>query len=224
MTENSNSIPSVDLAEFSNDRQDALSVAAEIRQACREFGFFYIIGHGVSEELQSRLEQLSRQFFALDLEAKLQIRMERGGRAWRGYFPVGAELTLGQPDQKEGLYFGAELDDDHPKVKADVPLVNARILIHDDNDLALHSLYTKAGMPERYYAAFCAAIDIAKETEFERSDSDPDWRHRLILERMLTQFEEPDDEFDVDDIDYLLNRLSRIEAQATTQVDEAAAE
>ncbi|MDP6388796.1 MAG: DUF2336 domain-containing protein [Alphaproteobacteria bacterium] len=109
-------------------------------------------------------------------------------------------------------------------VKADVPLVNARILVHDDNDLALRSLYTKAEMPERYYPAFLAAIDIAKETEFERSDSDPDWRHRLILERMLTQFEEPDDEFDVEDIDYLLNRLSRIEAQATTQVDETAAE
>ena len=28
--------------------------------------------------------------------------MERGGRAWRGYFPVGAELTSGQPDLKEG--------------------------------------------------------------------------------------------------------------------------
>ena len=32
-----------------------------------------------------------------------------GGRAWRGYFPVGGELTSGKPDLKEGLYFGAEL-------------------------------------------------------------------------------------------------------------------
>jgi isopenicillin N synthase-like dioxygenase len=35
---------------------------------------------------------------------------------------VGQELTSGKPDQKEGLYFGAELGDEHPKVQAGVPL------------------------------------------------------------------------------------------------------
>ena len=48
--------------------------------------------------------------------------MERGGRAWRGYFPVGAELTSGRPDLKEGLYFGAELPADDPRVIAGLPL------------------------------------------------------------------------------------------------------
>ena len=48
--------------------------------------------------------------------------MARGGPAWRGYFPVGAELTSGQPDLKEGLYFGAELGDDDPRVRAGLPL------------------------------------------------------------------------------------------------------
>jgi len=48
--------------------------------------------------------------------------MERGGRAWRGFFPVGAELTSGRPDLKEGLYFGAELPADDPRVLAGIPL------------------------------------------------------------------------------------------------------
>src|SRR4051812_9224950 len=34
--------------------------------------------------------------------------MVHGGRAWRGWFPVGGELTSGHPDMKEGLYFGLE--------------------------------------------------------------------------------------------------------------------
>ena len=34
--------------------------------------------------------------------------MADGGRAWRGYFPVGNEFTSGKPDRKEGIYFGAE--------------------------------------------------------------------------------------------------------------------
>src|SRR5256886_11870034 len=100
-------------------------VAIRIGEACRECGFFYVVGHGVSEYLQRRLEELSRDFFAQDLSAKLQISMSRGGRAWRGYFPVGGELTSGKPDLKEGIYFGAELSDDHPLVQAGTPLHGA---------------------------------------------------------------------------------------------------
>src|SRR5262249_10856300 len=54
--------------------------------------------------------------------AKLRVRMALGGRAWRGDFRVGGELTSGKPDQKEGLYFGAELSADHPLVRAGTPL------------------------------------------------------------------------------------------------------
>jgi isopenicillin N synthase-like dioxygenase len=48
--------------------------------------------------------------------------MALGGPAWRGYFPIGDELTSGKPDQKEGLYFGAELGVDDPLVLAGTPL------------------------------------------------------------------------------------------------------
>jgi len=63
--------------------------------------------------LQERLEDHSRQFFDQDLEHKLKIRMALAGRAWRGYFPVGGELTSGQPDLKEGIYLGSELEAGH---------------------------------------------------------------------------------------------------------------
>lgn len=97
-------------------------VAEQIGNACREVGFFYIVGHGVDEEVQLRLENVSRQFFAQDLETKLEIGMAKGGKAWRGYFPVGRELTSGRPDLKEGVYFGSELSSDHPLVKAGTPM------------------------------------------------------------------------------------------------------
>src|SRR5215470_7779166 len=115
-------IPIIDIGPLVGVTEGRYSVADEIGQACRECGFFYVVGHGVSEDLQQRLEHLSRRFFAQDLEAKMEIRMARGGRAWRGYFPVGGELTSGQPDLKEGIYFGAELDEDHPLVKAGAPM------------------------------------------------------------------------------------------------------
>ena len=48
--------------------------------------------------------------------------MSEGGRAWRGYFEVGEELTSGKIDLKEGLYLGQELDESHPLVKEGTPL------------------------------------------------------------------------------------------------------
>ena len=64
----------------------------------------------------------ARAFFALDPDEKAKIAMPLAGRAWRGWFPVGGELTSGTPDRKEGIYFGAELGPDDPRVQAGIPL------------------------------------------------------------------------------------------------------
>jgi isopenicillin N synthase-like dioxygenase len=97
-------------------------VARQIEAACRRTGFFYVAGHGVPADLRRRLDAASRRFFALPGPAKMEIAMARGGRAWRGFFPVGAELTSGRPDLKEGVYFGTELPPDDPRVRAGRPL------------------------------------------------------------------------------------------------------
>jgi isopenicillin N synthase-like dioxygenase len=97
-------------------------VARQIEAACREHGFFYVTGHGVAPDLQSRLAAACTAFFALPPADKAEIAMARGGPAWRGWFPVGAELTSGQPDLKEGLYFGTELSAEDPRVRAGLPL------------------------------------------------------------------------------------------------------
>src|SRR5205814_4315987 len=97
-------------------------VAREIERACRDTGFFYVRNHRISQELIANLDRASRRFFSLPENEKSEIAMVRGGRAWRGYFPVGGELTSGKPDLKEGIYFGAELDNDHPLVKSCTPL------------------------------------------------------------------------------------------------------
>ncbi|MGH8593773.1 MAG: isopenicillin N synthase family dioxygenase [Gammaproteobacteria bacterium] len=115
-------LPVIDIRPLIGPSKGRDRVAAQIGRACREQGFFYIIGHRVDGSLQQRLERLSREFFAQDIDKKLEISMALGGRAWRGYFPLGGELTSGQPDRKEGLYFGAELADDHPLVVAGTPM------------------------------------------------------------------------------------------------------
>lgn len=117
------SIPVIDISPLTHgDEKAAAKVGLHIRRACMEHGFFYVVGHDVPIGLQSDLMELSQRFFSLPMEEKMKISMKLGGRAWRGYFPIGDELTSGKPDQKEGIYFGTELPADHPKVLSKVPL------------------------------------------------------------------------------------------------------
>jgi len=122
-------VPIIDVSD------DRARVARELGEACRAHGFFYVVGHGIDQALCLRLEDLSRRFFAHDEPTKMAWRMALGGRAWRGYFPLGGELTSGRPDWKEGLYLGSELDDSHPLVRAGAPL-HGRNLFPDLPDLA----------------------------------------------------------------------------------------
>ena len=115
------SIPVINLTPLrENTAPD--TIPQQIAEACRTHGFFYVTGHGVSTALQTRLAQQSQTFFALSEAEKMEIAMHKGGKAWRGFFPVGAELTSGKPDQKEGIYFGTELGTDDPRVQAGIPL------------------------------------------------------------------------------------------------------
>jgi isopenicillin N synthase-like dioxygenase len=115
------SLPIIDLTPLLKG-SDPAGVAVEIGGACRELGFFYVTNHGISPETLAALDAAARKFFALPEQEKMKIAMAKGGRAWRGYFPVGGELTSDKPDRKQGLYFGEELGADDARVRAGLPL------------------------------------------------------------------------------------------------------
>ena len=49
-------------------------------QACLDYGFFYIINHGVEETLLERMFDESRKFFSLPVEEKMKlVRKEHRG-------------------------------------------------------------------------------------------------------------------------------------------------
>lgn len=124
-------IPLIDISPLRADNRapdEIKTMATALSEACRMHGFFYVVGHGVSTELIERMEAQSIEFFSLSEEEKMNISMKKGGRAWRGYFPLGGELTSGVPDLKEGVYFGNELDCMDWRVKAGMPMHGPNLL------------------------------------------------------------------------------------------------
>ncbi|HTH96246.1 MAG TPA: DUF2336 domain-containing protein [Stellaceae bacterium] len=88
-------------------------------------------------------------------------------------------------------------------VLTNVPIHNARILIHDSGHLGLQSIYQRSGLPESYLPAFRVALKVVEETPMDGGELDRERYRRLIIERILTQFEA----LGADDLDYLMIRL-----------------
>jgi uncharacterized protein (DUF2336 family) len=57
-------------------------------------------------------------------------------------------------------------------VLAGISVENARELIHDGGRLGLQAIFTKASLPRSYYPAARAAIDVARELEYDGGDRD----------------------------------------------------
>jgi isopenicillin N synthase-like dioxygenase len=121
-------VPLIDMSPlFGADASARSRVAGEIAAACEAVGFFQVTGHGVPAEVIAALDREARAFFARPEAEKAAIAMAQGGAAWRGWFPLGGELTSGRPDGKEGLYFGEELAADDPRVVKGWPMHGANL-------------------------------------------------------------------------------------------------
>lgn len=64
-------IPVIDFQNvFSDDQRLRDEALRDIYSACREWGFFQVVNHGVSHELMKRTSEVWREFFNLPLEVK----------------------------------------------------------------------------------------------------------------------------------------------------------
>jgi isopenicillin N synthase-like dioxygenase len=169
-------IPVIDVSRLIARDSKQTAIASQLGQACRESGFFYVVGHGVDDNLQQRLQELSRQFFAQPLDDKLRIRMALGGRAWRGYFRVGDELTSGKPDQKEGLYFGAELGADDPRVASGTPLHGPNLFPDKPDrfrEVVLEYMAALTRLGQRLMAGLALSLGLAESYFEDRYTREP---------------------------------------------------
>ncbi|TFD76728.1 isopenicillin N synthase family oxygenase [Cryobacterium sp. Sr8] len=107
------SLPVLDLSRLDASVEEAARFRADLLQATHEVGFFYLVGHGIAQELMDELLAVSRRFFELPTEDKLSLENVHSPQ-FRGYTRVGGELTHGDVDWREQIDIGVDRDTVEP--------------------------------------------------------------------------------------------------------------
>jgi isopenicillin N synthase-like dioxygenase len=108
-------VPVLDLSAL--DREGGVDIlAAELKRACLNLGFFYVAGHGVPEALHQGIFDVTKRYFALPLEERMKDLMD--ARFKRGFMPHGLSHSPGfDPDLKESFELALDLPLDDPDVE-----------------------------------------------------------------------------------------------------------
>ncbi|KAK1276831.1 Flavonol synthase/flavanone 3-hydroxylase [Acorus gramineus] len=93
-------IPTIDLSPL-NNHPISPDLVAEVGAACREWGFFQVINHGVPVELRRDVEAAAREFFGQSAEEKGKVRRDEANPL--GYYDT--ENTKNVRDWKEVFDF-----------------------------------------------------------------------------------------------------------------------
>jgi isopenicillin N synthase-like dioxygenase len=110
-------IPIIDLAPMlGSDLAAKRALAAEIRQACIEIGFFYIRNHGVAQALIDATFAECPRFFGLPLDDKMAIHV-RHSLNNSGYTPLLEENT--DPTAKGDLHEAFDIAHELPETEPD---------------------------------------------------------------------------------------------------------
>ncbi|KAG6527343.1 2-oxoglutarate-Fe(II) type oxidoreductase hxnY-like [Zingiber officinale] len=113
------SVPkTVPLNCISLSEPDITKSVSLLKQACLDSGFFYVIDHGIDQELMQEVFRQSQKFFDLPLHEKMKLLRNK---KYRGYEPFmnqtsdpGNQIS---GDYKEAYYIGIEVPEDDLKAE-----------------------------------------------------------------------------------------------------------
>lgn len=97
MTAMSDSVPVIDIT-----RIDAADTLGELHRACRDWGFFQVVNHGIDASIAQGLTRAMHDFFGQPADAKARVTRSREN-PW-GYYDK--ELTKNVRDWKEVYDYG----------------------------------------------------------------------------------------------------------------------
>lgn len=114
-------IPVIDIGGLRSPHlSDRKRVAAEIRHASHDVGFFYIANHGIPADAIAETVAQTKRFFDQPLAFKNTVNIARSPIS-RGYEAIGQQALDQTPDLKEGYYIGVDRSAADPLVQAGTP-------------------------------------------------------------------------------------------------------
>tara|TARA_Y100000588_G_scaffold330949_1_gene368194 strand:- start:1561 stop:2532 length:972 start_codon:yes stop_codon:yes gene_type:complete len=112
-------IPILDMGPLISDG-NLVELTEQLRAACEDIGFFYVLNHGVPQFVVDDAFAASHRFFSQSLDARMKVHKDR---FHRGYLPLGTTKYPGKAaDLKDSFDIGVDLPLDHPDVVAGLPL------------------------------------------------------------------------------------------------------
>jgi len=114
-------LPVLDLGPLRGGAPGALeALAAELRAAFTEYGFYFVRDHGVPEALLAETFAAAERVHDMPLDAKLALKINEHNI---GYMPMRGATTrmnslgeVARPNANEAVFFKRELPPDHPDV------------------------------------------------------------------------------------------------------------
>ncbi len=155
------SVPVIDISGITKDASgaDARDAVQQIATACREWGFFQVVNHGVADTLIESAWRQTRAFFAAPPEVKNAIVRTREN-PW-GYY--NNELTKNQRDKKEVFDFTTDGTDPIYRSENRWPGIDG-----DFRETMRSYLDAVTGLALHLLDAFCVGLDLP--ADFMRQD------------------------------------------------------
>ena len=102
-------LPILDISEYlQNPDGDASHQFVELlRETCHGPGFFYLVGHGIDQQVSDNTLAVANQFFNLPAAERESLAIARSA-GFRGYTLLNTEKTNGLPDWRDQIDIGPE--------------------------------------------------------------------------------------------------------------------
>ena len=177
------SVPVIDIApSFSSSLEARKAVAAQIKAACTNSGFFHITGHGIDEETRQKILQLTKRFFKTLPREKKEALHVRHSEYLRGWEPAeysyvnpadwNTEETV-PPETKEAFNWGYEegLDPtggDGQYVELDGSKANGNVWPSEDDVPGMYAVIREyygsvMNLARHLFRLFALALDLSED-------------------------------------------------------------
>ena len=179
-------IPVLDLGPLRSGAPGArAALGAALRHAFENVGFYFIVNHGVPQDLVDRTFAAARQFHAQPLEDKLKLRINVHNI---GYLPIRGSVTRhskinegNKPNLNEAFFVKRDLAPDHPDVVAGLPFRGTNQWPADlpgFRDTVLEYQRTLEQLALSLLPLYATALDLPAD-RFDTAFSDPMYTLRM---------------------------------------------